>query len=404
MLRLAPHILVNLLRNFIRFMLILILCTCLFITYACESEDTSTEDQPVDEQTATGNDNQSTGDTADTDQCLSAEDLCTEDVCENVVSCDMAACVECPSIEDVCTEEICNEIVMCSQDGSGPTPNIRELNLNDDADNLYAWRKTRASLDPNQDVVFYWQGYVYNVVEQDERNYPRESITFEEPLFKFEGFNVARFAEVGANSYEMLSREVSVYQNPDTGEIIDCWRNALLPNAPTVRVMHVANDPVNFGVGTVDYRKLGDRVSFFSDVLLAYRSPLADNEAYAPYSASNVYQSNELFNFYVNYKDLENEDLQSVPVEISWSRIGQYLPWMQMGDRPGQLIYHVRGFKVLGGVDNLPQRLREWTINVAGEKFLRAPETVPTNYQPNATTWRVFKSALDAGEYQPECE
>ena len=58
--------------------------------------------------------------------------------------------------------------------------------------------------------------------------------------------------------------------------------------------MHVANDPVKFGVGEVNYTELGDQVSFFS-VLLAYRSPLADRDVFAPFSASDVYQSNELF-------------------------------------------------------------------------------------------------------------
>ena len=45
----------------------------------------------------------------------------------------------------------------------------RSLNLYQSADNLYAWRKTRASLDPNADVVFYWSGYIYNVMPKDQR-------------------------------------------------------------------------------------------------------------------------------------------------------------------------------------------------------------------------------------------
>ena len=53
-----------------------------------------------------------------------------------------------------------------------------------------------------------------------------------------------------------------------------CWENILRPERPVVSVMHVANDPVNFGVGEVSYTELGDRISFFSDVLLSYRYPL----------------------------------------------------------------------------------------------------------------------------------
>ena len=284
--------------------------------------------------------------------------------------------------------------------GAGP---LRPLNLQNDSDNLYAWRKTRASLDPEQEVVFYWVGYIYELTRANPGNYPRPGApTFESPLFRFEGFNVARFAEVSPGSYEMLSREVSVYQDPNSGEILDCWRSPLIPGRPSLRVLHVANDPVNFGVGPVSFVELGERVSFFSDVLLAYRSPLAGG--YDDFSASDVYQSNELFNFYVDRISLEDESVLSAPVEISWSRVGQYLPWMQMGSEEGQLIYHVRGYKVLDGVEGLPQELLDWTRTVAGERFLHAPEEIPASYQPNATTWRVFKETLDSGAYTPSCD
>lgn len=72
-----------------------------------------------------------------------------------------------------------------------------------------------------------------------------------------------------------------------------------------------------------------------------------------------------------------------------------------MGDRPGQLIYHARGYKVLGGVEALPPSLLAWTSDVAGEDYLRAPDSIPDAYTSNATSWRVFKAAIDAGTYSP---
>ena len=168
--------------------------------------------------------------------------------------------------------------------------------------------------------------------------------------------------------------------------------------------MHVANDPVNYGVGETDFVELGDRISFFSDIILSYRSPLAGVAEYEAFSAGDVYQTSELFNYIVARKDLEDERVLSAPVEISWTRVGQYLPWMQMGDTRGYLVYHVRGYKVLGGVDELPGPLVEWTRNVAGEKFLKSPSFIPASYEPNETTWRVFRNALESGDYTPECE
>ena len=307
-----------------------------------------------------------------------------------------------------CPEPVGLDCEQCpeSEPEPEPEPSRRELNLNIDADNLYAWRKVRASLDTEQDVVFYWSGYVYHYAAKDPADYAEGSynVSFESPLFRFEGFNVARFADDGAGGYVMLSREVSVYQDPRSGQILDCWRNELLEAQPFVSVMHVANDPVNYGVGQVSHLELGDRVSFFSDILVSYRSPLAAEPSLSPFSASDVYQSNELFNFYASREDLEDESLETVPAEISWTRVGQYLPWMQMGDRPGQLIYHVRGYKVLDGVDGLPEPLRRWTEDVAGASYLSAPEMIPQSYEPNATTWRVFRAAYEAGEYTPECD
>ena len=251
--------------------------------------------------------------------------------------------------------------------------------------------------------MFYWVGYIYDFTKANPENYPRPGPpSFEPPLFRFEGFNVARFAEVSPGNYEMLSREISVYQDPNSGEILDCWRSPLILGRPSLRVLHVANDPVNFGVGPVSFVELGERISFFSDILLAYRSPLAGG--YEDFSASDVYQSNELFNFYVDRDSLEDESVLSAPVEISWTRVGQYLPWMQMGSEEGQLIYHVRGYKGLDGVEGLPQELLDWTRTVAGEAFLNAPEEIPASYQPNATTWRVFKEAFDSGAYTPNCD
>ena len=328
----------------------------------------------------------------------------------NVVLIDQAKMMDMEETDNTDTEAamVCEECPVCDDDTPAEIVDeapSRSLNLYQSADNLYAWRKTRASLDPNADVVFYWSGYIYNVMPKDPADYPqRGRIDFGRPLFQFEGFNVARFAQDGPSDYFMLSREVSVYKDPTTGRVLNCWTNPLKVDRPEQRVMHVANDPVNYGVGETDFVELGDRISFFSDIILSYRSPLAGVAEYEAFSAGDVYQTSELFNYIVARKDLEDERVLSAPVEISWTRVGQYLPWMQMGDTRGYLVYHVRGYKVLGGVDELPGPLLEWTRNVAGEKFLKSPSFIPASYEPNETTWRVFRNALESGDYTPECE
>jgi hypothetical protein len=283
--------------------------------------------------------------------------------------------------------------------------NVRPLNLSRADDNVYAWRRVRGSLDPEEEVVYYWTGHIYAVVPEDPSDFASPGApVFTSPLFRFEGFNVARFIEDGAGDYTMVSREAAFYENPRSGEILECWDNTLFDLPGPVRVLHVWNDPVNFGVGPVDYVEHSDRVVFFSDVFLAYRSPLAGEERFLPYSASDVYQGAEMFNFYVRRADLENEDLAVVPVEISWTRVGQFLPWMQMADRPGHLVYSVRGWKLENGFDGLPEHIRQYVEDQGMDHFAHAPEQAPYGYSPNATTWRNFASAFDSGEYEPTCE
>ena len=110
-------------------------------------------------------------------------------------------------------------------------------------------------------MVFYWSGYIYNVVDKNPADYQnRGSIDFADPLFPLKVLMSPALLRT-ARTHTMLSREVSVYQDPHTGRIIDYWTNTLTEERQDVRVMH-ANDPVNFEARSAT--SLGDRISFFS--------------------------------------------------------------------------------------------------------------------------------------------
>jgi hypothetical protein len=174
-----------------------------------------------------------------------------------------------------------------------------------------------------------------------------------------------------------------------------------------VPVLHVWNDPVNFAWpasswGIQPYQQLGDRVTWFTDLPLAYPSPLAGNPAYANYSAGDVYQTAELFNFYTSYAEMSDPTKKSVSAEISWTKVGQYVPFMQMGAQSGSIIYHTRGQKLENGWQDLPQHIRDYVL-------ARKPEYqhAPTSWaagQKNMTSWRYFKALYDSGKYSPSCK
>lgn len=253
--------------------------------------------------------------------------------------------------------------------------------LEDSAGNLRDFLRTRASLDGNE-VVTYWSGEVYAKLPDRTADH----------LFHFEGYNIARVEEVNG-VYQLLTREVSFYYDPYTGELLDTWSNPY--NGRREDVVPVWNDPVNmrmagydFDVSTTD---LGDEVAWHAEVFLRYPSPLTRDE-YPDNAQSDMYESAELFNFIVRKDDLANDALDSVPMTFTWTRTGQWLPWMGMGDRPGRLVYHCRGHKLGGGFEGLPQRIKD-EVRARAPKFEHAPDTYTT---PNETSWTYFKKLKEA--------
>ncbi|MBO86159.1 MAG: hypothetical protein CL927_12440 [Deltaproteobacteria bacterium] len=253
-------------------------------------------------------------------------------------------------------------------------------------------------MNADDEVVYYWTGAIYNQVEADP--YGEAVSDWGSPILRFEGFNIARFRNRGGGVYDMLTREITVYQNMG-GRIIDCWNNgaAGVEDREDVAVVHVQNDPVNFQVSGTDYVEVGDHISFSFEVQLAYESALTVDE-YPDHSAGNTYQSMEMFNFYASRADLEDDSQQSVPAHISWTRVGQYLPWMKMGQTPGKLVYHAQGYKVMDGWDGLPEDLKDWVLTNAPE-YQHAPERWGSG--ENMTSWRYFDEIVRAGEYDGRC-
>ena len=81
------------------------------------------------------------------------------------------------------------------------------LDLNDAADNVTAFVKSRGSLVEGEPVVFYFKGLVFNSVDVPPEE-TGETSYFNDALFQFEGFNIAQFKKISDYEYQMLSREL----------------------------------------------------------------------------------------------------------------------------------------------------------------------------------------------------
>jgi len=140
----------------------------------------------------------------------------------------------------------------------------------------------------------------------------------------------------------------------------------------------------------------GDWTMMYREVPLRYPNVLTRAE-YPQYSSGDWYEAMELFNTFVKTSDMQDAKRTSVPASGSWSRVGPWLPWMEMGNSQGQLVYHGRSVK-FDSVDGLPRALREHTAR-HHPKFLEAP----TEYsESSATSWTVFKEQIDARRRQQQ--
>jgi len=248
-------------------------------------------------------------------------------------------------------------------------------------DQLKRFLKSRANLD-DTDSVFWWKGYMYSYI-------PGQT---SQRLFLIEGYNIAR-VESYEDGYRLITREVTFYCDPVSGNILERWHNPL--NGRDVQVIQVWNDPVN-----QEFRPHGPRGPFvmptedlgngttclYFDVLLAYPSPLPRSQ-YPLNSQSDLYQGAELFQFFVDTALLNDPTTTDIPCSNSWTRFGPWLPWMEMGDHPGNVLYQCRGAKLSNGFVGLPRHIRDYVMQ-HHPKYAEAPREFVT---PNETSWTYFK-------------
>lgn len=263
------------------------------------------------------------------------------------------------------------------------------LDLSTPADAVKALQKTMCSLDDGEPVVYWWEGNVYSRVPGERDRH----------LFSYQGMNVRACKSVSHEKkgygYRMVSREVLFYMDPESGKILDTWKNPW--TGDTVDVMHVANDPVNRpplyangprGPFELDVTEKGGWYLYNFEVPLFYENPLGGK--YQEY-VGGKYQANEMFNFYIPKGALLDASRTGVSnVLIGWSRMSQWLPWMKMGGRPGQLMYHGIGRR-LDNFEDLPEKMR--TEIKANYPTFTSPPPLDDD-RPNETSWTVFKEKL----------
>jgi hypothetical protein len=255
--------------------------------------------------------------------------------------------------------------------------------------------KMYCSLTDGVPTLYWWSGSVYARVPGEPQR----------KLFGVQGMNMrqctSRTDPVRGFGYRSVSREVMFYLDPKTGEVLRTWTNPW--TGKDVEVVHVANDPVNardwFWSRDEDGKPLarGEGMSFHDGLVLEgggaarlfYRNPLAGD--YQEY-VGGTYHAMEFGSMAASAREaLDADNPQLDDTVLSWGRISNFLPWMEMGGREGVLIFHTAGMR-LDDWSQLPAVVRDEIAR--NHPTYRSPPPLD-DARPNETSWTVFKRFID---------
>ena len=95
----------------------------------------------------------------------------------------------------------------------------------------------------------------------------------------------------------------------------------------------------------------------------------------------------EIFDFAFEAEEMLNTKNPTAYPIISWVRISEWMPWMKMRGRQGQMVFNAMGNK-LKNYDELPKVIKdEIALNYP---IYNAPPP-GDDPRPNETTWTMFK-------------
>lgn len=268
-----------------------------------------------------------------------------------------------------------------------------KLDLADPNDAIRVDQKMNCSLKQGDVIVYWWKGGAFSRVPGEK----------DRLLFNVEGMNIRHCKnfqdEKRGYGYRSVSREILLYKDAETNEVLRKWKNPW--TGQEVDVIHVANDPVNMRRPSYamsedgkpyksDLRIVGARAWSSGEAPLFYKNPLAGD--YQEY-VGNDYHAMEALNSYVYTDDvLDGSKAKLTNFTLSWARFSEWLPWMQMGGRTGMMIFTTVGGRVDSFAD-LPDSIRK-EIETNYPAYKEPPPL--DDARPNETSWTYMKKQIDA--------
>ncbi len=250
--------------------------------------------------------------------------------------------------------------------------------------NMLTYARVVGDLDLGKQRAGWYNGYVCGVR-------PDEPVR---DLFGFAGFGMTRLLpHESGNGYRKVLREVGIYYDLKTKEPIEEWQNPYTNEK--VRVVPVANDPFNqiileefqappnYGGLNADakppripfilpWQQMGGYAKLERHIHLYYQNALQPGK-WPRESAGEKVRVSEFFTFFIDLAAIQNPKITALPFHGTWSRITPWLPWMLMGQAPGNCQY----FTYQGGGNDLEDVLPRAVLDYIEKKYplyLNAPD------------------------------
>jgi hypothetical protein len=270
-----------------------------------------------------------------------------------------------------------------SRGGRGPALEGPYLDLRTGRGNQLAYARIQGDLDSAKQKYFWFKGYL-NAVQ------PGKKIV---DLMGTQGFGSIRLVQRPDGAIERLCREIILYTDLRSGEVLNDWKNPLTNE--TVEVVHVDNDPFNYLIEDhfptppsfgglnkdaappkipfiLPWYQHGDWLEMEIHIHLNYPSALQPDK-WPRESAGPTAQASEYFAHHVRAEDMQNPKLTTVDYRGTWNRVTPWLPWMFMGQAEGHCLYNC----FMGNTSDLGEIFARPVLDYAEKnyaKYFKAPE------------------------------
>ncbi len=218
------------------------------------------------------------------------------------------------------------------------------------ANNLDAVIRVTGSL-KEEDVPWWYDGTIFGMVGDDGPL----------PLVRFEGMELYWVRHLADGEFELIGNTVTFFRDLVTGEMIDQFKNPYTGETNQVTPAVQGGGPgrgFNYSVRgirpTPFIEQMPERTlimdwSFARDTVW-----LHNQTAYPPGLPPPRAQRQTMF---VPLAAFNDREIVNLPTVFSSTVFMPWLKWMDMGDRPGHVVWHASGAK-LRSVDELPTEYR----------------------------------------------